>query len=120
MAQDPFYKTHVFVCTNERPPGAKRGCCKAKGAEDIRNYLKARAKEEGIEGIRVNAAGCLDRCELGVTMVVYPEGAWYTLASRADADEILESHIKNGVPVARLLLGNEQEELTPEQAAGRV
>jgi len=119
VIMDSFYKTHIFCCTNERPPGHKRGCCKEKGAEDLRNYLKARVKEEGIEGARVNNAGCLDRCELGPTIVIYPEGAWYTCATRADVDEIVESHLKKGVPVARLLLKNDQTELTPEQKAAR-
>lgn len=99
-----FYKTHIFCCTNERPDGHPRGCCKARGADDVRNYLKARVKEEGIEGARVNAAGCLDRCELGPVLVIYPEGVWYRCATRADADEILESHLKNGKPVERLRL----------------
>jgi (2Fe-2S) ferredoxin len=115
-----FYKAHIFCCTNERPPGHKRGCCKEKGAEDLRNYMKARLKEEGIGETRVNTAGCLDRCELGAVMVIYPEGTWYTYASRADVDEIIQSHFKNGTPVARLMLTDGQTELTPEQKAGRV
>lgn len=114
-----FYKFHIFCCTNERPPGHRRGCCKEKGGEALRNYLKARVKEEGIEGARVNASGCLDRCELGPAVVVYPEGVWYTCGSKEDADEIIESHLKNGVPVERLRLEDGQAELTGEQKAGR-
>jgi (2Fe-2S) ferredoxin len=114
----PFFKSHVFCCTNERPAGHKRGCCKEKGAEDLRNYMKARAKEMGLEGVRINNAGCLDRCELGPTVVVYPEGVWYTCKTRDDADEILESHLKNGKPVERLRLSNDQTELTREQKNG--
>lgn len=114
----PFFKSHVFCCTNERPAGHKRGSCKQKGSEDIRNYMKARAKELGLESVRVNGAGCLDRCELGPTVVIYPEGIWYTCQTREDADEILESHLKNGRPVERLRLANAQTELTPEQKNG--
>src|SRR3546814_10797804 len=66
----PFYAAHVFVCTNERPPGHPRGCCKDKDAEKLRNYMKVRAKELGLGGVRINTAGCLDRCELGPTMEI--------------------------------------------------
>lgn len=115
-----FYERHVFCCTNERPAGHKRGCCKEKGAEELRNYMKVRAKEAGLkESVRVNTAGCLDRCELGPTMVVYPEGVWYTCGTKADVDEIVESHLKGGRPVERLMLKDDQKELTAEQKAGR-
>src|SRR6266436_6301640 len=92
--QDPslFYRTHIFCCTNTRPPGHPRGCCSEKGSEKLRNYMKVRAKELGIVDTRVNAAGCLDRCELGPTMVIYPEGVWYGYRNTADIDEILETH----------------------------
>ena len=71
--------------------------------------MKARAKELGLERVRVNNAGCLDRCELGPTMVIYPEGTWYTYASMADVDEILATHVIGGGRVERLLLLPDQE-----------
>ena len=111
----PYYRAHVFCCTNERPAGHPRGCCKAKGAEKLRNYMKARAKELGLSDVRVNMSGCLDRCELGPTMVIYPEGVWYTYASMADVDEILQRHVIEGGRVGRLMLEPEQKELRPEQ-----
>lgn len=111
----PFYRAHVFCCTNERPAGHPRGCCKARGAEKLRNYMKARAKELGLSDVRVNASGCLDRCELGATMVIYPEGVWYTYSSMADVDEILQRHVVEGGRVPRLMLQTEQKELRPEQ-----
>ena len=100
----PYYEAHVFCCVNERPEGHPRGCCKKKGSEQLRNYLKARAKELGLESVRINQALCLDRCELGPTMVIYPEGVWYRYESQADIDEILETHLKNGGRVERLML----------------
>lgn len=112
---DHFYQTHIFCCNNQRPEGHPRGCCKEKGADDLRNYMKARIKEEGIEGARVNVSGCLDRCELGPVMVIYPEGTWYTFATREDVDQIVTQHLKNGQKVDRLILKNDQKELTPEQ-----
>ena len=99
-----YYRRHVFCCLNERPAGHPRGCCKAKGSEGLRNYMKARAKELGLADLRVNASGCLDRCELGPTMVIYPEGVWYSYATTADVDEILATHLRDGGRVRRLLL----------------
>ena len=106
MKADPpaFYRSHVFCCINERPAGHPRGCCKAKGSERLRNYMKARAEELGLTELRVNASGCLDRCELGPTMVIYPEGVWYSYTTPGDVDEILRTHLCDGGRVERLLL----------------
>lgn len=114
-----YYKHHVFCCTNERLPDHPRGSCKLKGAQVLRNYMKARVKELGLDGVRVNTAGCLDRCELGCTMVIYPEGTWYTFATKEDVEEIIETHLQKGKRVERLLLAKDQTELTEEQAATR-
>ncbi len=111
----PFYRAHVFCCTNERPDGHPRGCCKDKDAEALRNYMKARAKALGLEGVRINIAGCLDRCELGPTMVIYPEGVWYHYRSAEDLDEILQTHVVEGGRVRRLML--EPEDETPPDRA---
>ena len=105
----PYYRAHVFCCTNERPEGHPRGCCKDKNAEALRNYMKARAKAMGLEGVRVNIAGCLDRCELGPTMVIYPEGVWYHYRSNEDIDEILQTHVIEGGRVTRLQLQPDDE-----------
>ncbi len=99
-----FYRSHVFVCTNLREPGHRRGCCMDKGAEPLRNYMKQRARELGIENTRINNAGCLDRCELGPCMVIYPEGVWYSYRSEQDIDEILTRHLLGGERVERLRL----------------
>lgn len=100
----PYYEAHVFACVNERPAGHKRGSCKERGAEPLRNYMKARAKELGLEHLRINQSGCLERCELGPTMVIYPEGIWYSYQTLADAEEIITRHLIGGERVERLLL----------------
>jgi (2Fe-2S) ferredoxin len=100
----PYYRAHVFCCVNQRVKGHPRGCCMDRGAVPLRNYMKDKAKEMGLEGVRINASQCLDRCELGPVMVIYPEGVWYTYSSKEDVDEILVSHLQNGKRVARLLL----------------
>ena len=106
MTSDPalYYRIHVFACTNQRPDGHPRGSCAARGAEPLRDYLKARAKELGLGDVRVNSAGCLDRCEFGPVMVIYPEGVWYAYRSSEDVDEILATHLVGGGRVERLLL----------------
>ncbi|HWK46858.1 MAG TPA: (2Fe-2S) ferredoxin domain-containing protein [Stellaceae bacterium] len=109
-AERPFYRAHVFCCTNVRPEGHPRGCCTAAGAEKLRNYMKVRAKELGLGETRINSAGCLDRCELGPVMVIYPEGTWYTYRTTDDVDEILRTHLVEGGRVERLLLHPDQRE----------
>lgn len=100
-----FFQRHVFCCTNVRPEGHERGCCAGKEAVVLRDYMKQRARELGIGRLRINASGCLDRCELGPTMVIYPEGVWYGYATKADIDEILQTHVVDGGRVERLRLG---------------
>jgi (2Fe-2S) ferredoxin len=71
----------------------------------MRDYAKRRVKELGLAGageVRVNQAGCLDRCEEGPCIVVYPEAVWYTYVDRADIDEIIAEHLGNGRWVERL------------------
>ena len=99
-----FFEHHVFFCINERADGHPRGCCKAKGSETLRNYMKARAKEMGLKRVRINSAGCLDRCELGPTVVIYPEGVWYRCGSIEDVDSVLNEHLVKGNQVSDLIL----------------
>ncbi len=103
-----YYRRHVFCCTNVRPEGHPRGCCAEKGSDELRAYMKKQAKALGLKDVRINSAGCLDRCELGPTLVIYPEGVWYSYRSREDVDEILRVHVKEGGRVARLMLRPEQ------------
>ena len=107
-----YFRYHVFCCVNERAEGNTRGCCRRKGGLDLRNYMKAQAKRMGLHGVRINSAGCLDRCELGPTLVVYPEGIWYRAETYADIDEILAGHLREGKPVERLILRNEASTAT--------
>jgi (2Fe-2S) ferredoxin len=99
-----FYERHVFFCCNQREPG-DRPCCADKGAAELRDYAKKRVKALGLAGegkVRINQAGCLDRCEEGPCVVVYPEAVWYTYVDRHDIDEIVEEHLKHGRIVDRL------------------
>ncbi len=111
LPTDPalYFEAHLFMCTNRRPDGHARGSCAAAGSEKLRDYAKARAKELGLKRVRVNAAACLDRCEFGPTLVIYPEGVWYQARTAADIDEILETHLRQGGRVARLMIAPDQK-----------
>jgi len=100
-----YYSHHLFFCTNQRDDG--RACCAQHGAQKMRDHLKKRVKAAGLAGaggIRINTAGCLDRCEMGPVIVVYPESVWYTYVDTEDLDEILERHLLGGELVERLLV----------------
>jgi len=103
MTTNSFYERHIFFCTNRRDGG--RACCAANNAERLQAYAKSRVKALSLSGpgkVRVNKAGCLDRCELGPVAVVYPDAVWYTFVDEQDIDEIVESHLRDGQPVERL------------------
>jgi len=97
------FQRHVFVCENRRPEGHPRGCCAERGGVALREALKAEVRRRGLQGlVRVNAAGCLDACEHGASVVVYPEGVWYGGVTADDVPEIVEAHLLGGRPVERL------------------
>ena len=100
-----YFQRHVFFCLNQRDDGAR--CCTDHGAEAMFDYMKSRCKKLGLSGagkLRVNRAGCMDRCSEGPVMVVYPEAVWYTFVDEQDIDEIIETHLKQGKVVERLKL----------------
>ena len=97
------FSHHVFFCSNQRPNG--EACCQDHGAAELRAYAKERVKALGLAGpgkVRINQAGCLDRCDQGPVLVVYPEAVWYTYVDREDIDEIVQEHLQGGRPVERL------------------
>ncbi len=99
-----YYKHHIFFCLNERKNG--EASCAQHNAQEGFDRCKAQVRAAGLAGpggVRVNKAGCLDRCAAGPVAVVYPEAVWYTYVDQSDIDEIVESHLKNGQVVERLL-----------------
>jgi (2Fe-2S) ferredoxin len=99
-----YYQRHIFFCLNERKAG--EACCASHQAQQAFERCKSQVKSASLSGpgqVRVNKAGCLDRCSAGPIAVVYPEGVWYSYVDVADIDEIVESHLKNGQVVTRLL-----------------
>ena len=98
-----YYQHHVFFCCNQRDPPER--CCATNDALEMQQYAKKRIKALGLSGkdrVRINKAGCLDRCEEGPVIVVYPEEVWYTYVDQEDVDEIIEQHLVNGRVVDRL------------------
>jgi (2Fe-2S) ferredoxin len=102
------FERHIFVCQNVRPEGAPRPSCTSDGKSDLIPQLQQFAKAAGLGGrIRINKAGCLDQCEHGPTVVVYPEAVWYGHVKPEDAAEIVAEHLVAGRPVERLRLADE-------------
>lgn len=102
-----YYARHIFFCVNRRTDG--RACCAEHGAESLQAYAKERVKALGLAGrdkVRVNKAGCLDRCDEGPVLVVYPDNVWYTYVDQEDIDEIIDEHLVHGRVVKRLQLGD--------------
>lgn len=104
----PGFKRHVFVCLNEREAGHPRSCCKHRGADAVFKVLKEGAKKAGLKDdeVRINRAGCMEHCELGPSVVIYPEAIWYHVPTPEDAETILREHVIGGRVVEELLMDN--------------
>jgi (2Fe-2S) ferredoxin len=122
----PKFERHIFICTNQRPEGHPRGCCNPSGDGELHALFKAKLAERGVpnSSVRANKAGCLDQCEIGPTVVVYPDAVWYGHVTPADVDEIIESHIVGGKPVERLIIpdpllnSTQQEDVADKSSQG--
>ncbi len=100
---EPHLDRHAFICPTRGEAGNPKGWCAEKGGEAIRDAFKQQLHERGMKGrIRANAAGCLDQCARGATVVVYPEQVWYGGVTPADVPEIIQQHLLGRVPVERL------------------
>ncbi len=103
----PKFEKHIFVCGNQRPAGSPRPCCDPAGTAELQKLFKQKLGERGMKGkVRANQAGCLDQCEHGPNVVVYPDAVWYGRVTADDVEEIIESHIVGGRPVERLMLAD--------------
>jgi (2Fe-2S) ferredoxin len=101
----PPFTSHIFVCCNQREPGHKRGCCDPEGAEALRDCFKAELKTRKLGPlVRANSAGCLEQCEYGPTVVIYPQGIWYGNVTAADVPRILDETVIGGRVLADLAI----------------
>lgn len=101
----PAWKHHLFICTNQRPPGHPKGSCGERGCQQILLALQEEIdRQELFETVKINTTNCLGPCQQGPSVVVYPEGVWYARVTEKDVQELVISHLVNGVPVERLRL----------------
>jgi hypothetical protein len=99
------YDKHIFICTNQRKDGALRKSCGESHGMEIVDAFKTKLKEKQLNvKVRAQKSGCLDICDFGQTIVVYPEGVFYVGVELNDVDEIINEHIVNNRPVNRLVL----------------
>ncbi len=111
---EPFLEAHILCCCNQRPEGHPRSCCADRGGREFMETIARRIAESGLDNVTVTEAGCMERCELGPTMVIYPDAVWYSYANQDDIDEIIESHLKGGRTVDRLVLDPDQKLPNPK------
>jgi (2Fe-2S) ferredoxin len=105
----PPFTHHIFICCNRREPGSARGCCDPEGSETLRSAFKAELKKYKLcPCVRANKAGCLDQCELGPTVVIYPQGIWYGGVKPADVPRIIEESVIGGRILADLLIPSDK------------
>ena len=101
----PQFTSHIFICCNQREPGHRRGCCNPDGSEALRNRFKAELQKRQLGPlVRANKAGCLEQCELGPTVVIYPQAIWYGHVTEADVPRIVEETVINGRILEDLLI----------------
>ncbi len=98
------FEKHIFICTNQRAPGEKKSCGEACGLELIKEFKKQMKDQNLNSRMRAQKSGCLDACEYGPTVVVYPEGVYYGAVTPADVSEIVQEHLLNNRPVERLII----------------
>jgi len=105
----PPFTSHIFVCCNQRKPGHNRGCCDPDGSQELRDCFKSELKRQKLGPlVRANQAGCLDQCELGPTIVIYPQGIWYGGVKLKDVPRIIEETVINGRILEDLLIPAEK------------
>jgi (2Fe-2S) ferredoxin len=107
----PKRERYVFICVNDRPPDHPRGSCAERGAPELVDQFELLIMEHDlVDEVRLIRTSCLDACEVGVTVAVYPDDVWYGRISMEDLEEIVERHLAGGEPVERLTLGPEDFE----------
>ena len=101
----PKFDHHIFICANERDETAVRPSCLPNGSKKLKSTFKDAIKDAGLKHhIRANESGCLDQCEHGPVVVIYPEAIWYGFVHPKDVQEIVTEHLLHGRPVERLRL----------------
>lgn len=104
----PAFTHHVFVCGNVRPSGHPRGCCNPDDSQALRDAFKRELKRAGLGTLaRANQAGCLEQCEHGPTVVIYPQGIWYGNVAVEDVPRIVQRTILGGEILTDLAIADD-------------
>jgi (2Fe-2S) ferredoxin len=112
----PKFTCHLFVCCNQRPAGHPRGCCNPDGSERLRELFKTELARRKLGPlVRANKAGCLDQCELGPTVVIYPQAIWYGHVRPEDVARIIDETVIGGRVLPDLLIPDEKLNRTKAQ-----
>lgn len=115
----PPFQSHIFICCNRREPGSSRGCCDPEGSEALRSAFKAEVKKHKLGPlVRANKAGCLDQCELGPAVVIYPQGIWYGGVQVSDVPRIVEETVIHGRILTDLLIPDHKLNCPPTGRKG--
>ncbi len=103
------FEKHIFICTNQRPAGEKKSCGEVCGLELVKEFKKQMKDLNLNSRMRAQKSGCLDACEYGPSVVVYPEGIFYGGVTSKDVTEIVNEHLVNNQPVQRLIIDFNQK-----------
>jgi (2Fe-2S) ferredoxin len=104
----PKFTCHLFVCCNQRELGHRRGCCNPDGSAKLRELFKSEVAKRGLTpDVRANQSGCLDQCEYGPTVVIYPQAIWYGHVTPNDVPRIIEETVINGRIIEELVIPDE-------------
>ena len=103
------FTSHIFVCCNRRAADHPRGSCDQAGYEKLRSAFKAEIAKRGLKpAVRANKAGCLDQCELGPIVVIYPQQIWYGGVTEKDVSRIIQKTVVEGNILDDLLIEDDQ------------
>lgn len=105
MTNQRLWDRHVFVCANQRELDHPRGCCGAERGQQTVVWFKEAIKKANLSlVVRANKSGCLEACESGPAVVVYPDAVWYRVQNQTDVEQIVQEHLQHGRIVQSLLL----------------
>lgn len=99
----PKPEKHVFVCTQQRPPGHPRSSCGQFGCGAVYEEFLWQLQERNLfNKLQVTATGCMGPCSEGPSVLVYPEGVMYSKVKRENVAEIFDQHLLGDAPIDAL------------------
>ena len=103
------FEKHIFICTNDRGENSSRQSCGNCGGLDIRMKFVKLINDSGLKGkVRANKSGCLDICEQGPAIVIYPKGFWYLGIVEKNIEKIFKYSVIGDEPVPELIASKQK------------